>query len=318
MQFLRRPLRRVQLTYSAGGQSQMEIPREHFFQALEGQFRGTLNVNLGAGTAVATVRAPWSIIQRIEFILNGKDTLVSVPALSEYVDNILFYNRAPATSFATANGNNTVEFDFAINFTAGLRDLRGIIASHRTSSIVLRVTWGNVADFVTLAGGATATLTGELYVQSNEIVNAGQAYDTSVLIQRTSYDVTNLVTGENILELPRGHTYQRLQLHVYDNGELSGTALTNLRLVQDTVYTHFDEDPNFLLQRQRRMYQEDLLAGLYVVDFDYTRDTQNMMPTAGMSTFQLIATLGAGLVNPRIVVVPVQWIYLPQAAPKPA
>lgn len=167
----------------------------------------------------------------------------------------------------------------------------------------LEVQNGAIADLVTLAGGATATLTGawSVAVEYFEAPADPAAMPDMTFVhvwqeQRTA--VGN--TGKVPVRLLTGDTYLRVAHVLQLNGALDRADLDRMAIVLNDADTPYTVDRWLALYRQRRIYGKDLPEGVFVHDFFVPETTRDMLNSALYSDLKseleiaAAATLGAG------------------------
>lgn len=316
--------------YSSGAIQQIILPRVGLLARVFLHFSGTLTVTLGAGSAAAAPRSPWAIGQRIRLLANSTLAIVDMSGFGSYLANLVTdwagvearpgsYARAftitdqpqyepPAigevSRFGVAAGANAVDLTFELPIKLSESDPIGlIIAQNPQTTLTLEVTNGVIGDLVTLAGGATATLTGDwsVSVEYFEAPADAAAMPDMTFVhvwqeQRTA--ISN--TGAVPVRLLTGDTYLRVVHALQLNGTLNRADLERMRIVLNDADTPYSLDRWLALYRQRRIYGKDLPEGVFVHDFFVPETTRDMLNSALYSdlkselTIATTATLGTG------------------------
>lgn len=318
------------VAYSAGAPQQIILPRVGLLARVFIHFTGTLTVTVGAGSAVAAQRSPWNIANRIRLMANSSLPLIDLSGFGAYVANLLTdwagvqslpgsYARAftitdepqfepPAIAevarFSVANGANTVDFTIELPIKLTELDPIGlIIAQNPQTTLTLEITSGQVADLVTLAGGATATLTGNwsAAVEYFEApANPAAMPDATFVHVWQEQRMPISATGDVPVQLLTGDTYLRIAHIVQLNAALNRADIDRISLVQNQADTPYSVDRWLALYRQRRIYGKDLPEGVFVHDFFVPETTRDMVNSALYSDLRAVlavrsgATLGTG------------------------
>jgi hypothetical protein len=174
MKYLRRPL--PVLAWADNSALPVRIPREHYIKRLK--IHAELTLNLGsAGTALQD--GPFSAIQRIDLIANGKDTLRSITGLQLFEYNKWYYSADPTKTqgyaFTVASGNNRVAFDLYLDLTPATAELLGILPAFRLSSLDLIINTGAGASVSSAGTPAFTVASSNIYVETDEIVRDAEA-----------------------------------------------------------------------------------------------------------------------------------------------
>jgi len=318
------------VAYTAGAPQQIILPRVGLLARVFLHFAGTLTVTVGAGSATAAARSPWNIANRIRLMANSSLPLVDLSGFGAYVANLLTdtagvqsrpgsYARAftatdqpqyepPAIAevarFGVANGANSVDFTIELPIKLTELDPIGlIIAQNPQTTLTVEITSGQVADLVTLAGGATATLTGDwsAAVEYFEAPADPAAMPDATFVhvwQEQRVPISN--TGEVPVTLLTGDTYLRVAHILQLDGTLNRADLERISLVQNQADTPYSVDRWLALFRQRKIYGKDLPEGVFVHDFFVPETTRDMVNSALYSDLRAVlaiangATLGTG------------------------
>lgn len=316
--------------YVAGAPAQIILPRVGLLARIFLHFAGTLTVTVGAGSAAAAPRGPWQIANRIRLMANSSLPLVDLSGFGAYVANLLTdwagvqslpgsYARAftaadqpqyeppsiaEVARYSVANGANTVDFTIELPIKLTELDPIGlIIAQNPQTTLTVEIQQGQVADLVTLAGGATATLTGtwSVAVEYFEAPADPAAMPDATFVhvwQEQRVPISN--TGAVPVTLLTGDTYLRIAHILQLNGTLNRADLERISLVQNQADTPYSVDRWLALYRQRRIYGKDLPEGVFVHDFFVPETTRDMVNSALYSDLRAVlnvasgATLGAG------------------------
>jgi hypothetical protein len=316
--------------FAASAPMQFILPRVGLLARLFLHFSGTLTVTLGAGSAVVAPRGPWQLANRLRLLANSTLAIVDLSGFGAYVANLLTdwagsesrpgsYAAAftatnqpqydpPAIAevarYAVAAGANTIDFTLELPVKLSESDPIGlIVAQNPQTTLTLEVQQGAIADLVTLAGGATATLTGtwSVAVEYFEAPADPAAMPDMTFVhvwQETRTAVGN--TGAVPVRLLTGDTYLQVAHIVQLNGTLNRADVERSRIVLNDADSPYSLERWFQLYLQRRRYGKDLPEGVFVHDFFVPETTRDMLNSALYSdlkselTIAGTATLGAG------------------------
>lgn len=300
------------LTFAAGDRSELELPNVDRWHRIWLRFTGTLAVTLGGGTAVLTQEAPYSAIRQIRLTLSGyrglgNTTLFSLSgyqtAVFARVENPNYEDNFVA---AAADGNNAWSFNLMVPVTVGETDFTGMIklAGDKSASFVLSIDWGQTADFVTLAGAATATLTGSVTVNTETFqFLKGEAEKMGVrqdLIHQISSkrQVIDATGDGNIVDLTTGELYLRLIFLIRNNGlHVNGVFDIFELVVEDSVRPYTITEDQWRGQTRYRNLR-DYPVGVYAIDRYWTRTWRDVYDALGLTQLQAVFNVTAAPVSP--------------------
>lgn len=316
--------------YASGQPLTFTLPRVGLLARVFIHFAGTLTVTIGAGTSVAAARSPWQLVNRVRLLANSTLALIDLTGFGAYTANNLIdwagvqsrigsYARAFTITdqpqaeppwiaevgrFGVANGANSVDFTLELPIKLTESDPIGlIIAQNPQTTLTLELQQGTVADLTTLAGGATATLTGTWscaveYFEAPADPGAMPDMTFVHVWQEQRTPVSN--TGANPVRLLTGDTYLRIAHIVQLNGTLNRADIERMSIVLNDADRPYTVSRWLALYRQRRIYGKDLPEGVFVHDLFVPETTRDMLNSALYSdlkselTIAAAATLGTG------------------------
>jgi hypothetical protein len=316
--------------YAASSPVVFQLPRVGLLARVFIHFAGTLTITMGAGSATAAPRSPWQLVNRVRLLANSTLALIDLTGFGAYTANNLIdwagvqsrigsYARAFTITdqpqaeppwiaevgrFGVAAGANSVDFTLELPIKLTESDPIGlIIAQNPQTTLTLEVQQGAVADLVTLAGGATATLTGSwsVAVEYFEAPADPTAMPDMTFVhvwQEQRTPVAN--TGEVPIRLLTGDTYLRIAHIVQLNGTLNRADVERMSIILNDADRPYTVPRWLALYRQRRIYGKDLPEGVFVHDLFVSETTRDMLNSALYSDLKsgvsiaAAATLGAG------------------------
>ncbi len=312
--------------FAAGAIQSTVLPRVGLLARVFVHFNGVLTVTLGAGTATAAPRSPWQIANRIRLLANSTLALVDMSGFGAYVAEHLIdiagvsskpgsYARAMTVTdlpqayapfipevarFGTAAGANTIDITWELPIKLTETDPIGlIVAQNPQTTLTLEITNGQIADVVTLASGATATLTGSWayaveYFEAPADMSAMPDMTFVHVWQEQRVAIGN--TGLVPVRLLTGDTYLRIAQIVQINGVLDRADIDRISLIENDADTPYAVDRWLALWRQRRIYGKDLPEGVFVHDFFVPESTRDMLNSALYSDLKAQLTVNAAAV----------------------
>jgi hypothetical protein len=312
--------------FAVGSIHRIILPKVGLLARVFLHFNGTLTVTVGGGSSTAAPRSPWNIANRIRLLANSTLPIIDVSGFGLYVANLLtdwagvqsrpgtFATAFTATNvpqyeppaiaevarFAVANGANTVDISYELPVKLTEQDPVGlIIAQNPQTQLTLEITDGQIADLTTLAGGATATLTGtwQVGMEYFEAPAAPDAMpDMSFVHVWQEQRVPVSATGQQAIQLLVGDTYLRIAHIVQLNAVLNRADIERIALVLNQADTPYTVDRWLALYRQRRIYGKDLGDGLFIHDFFVPETQRDMINSALYSDLRTRVDVAAGAV----------------------
>jgi hypothetical protein len=310
--------------FVAGAVQRVLLPKVGLLSRVFLHFTGTLTVTIGAGSSTAAPRGPWNIANRIRLLANSTLPLFDTSGFGAYVASLLsrwvgVFARpgsfataftiadtpqyeppaiAEVARYAVANGANTVEFSLELPVKLTEQDPIGlVIAQNPQTQLTIEIQNGTLADLTTLAGGATATLTGQWAIgieyfeaPASEAAMPDMSFVHVWQEQRTPV----AATGINDLTLLTGDTYLRVAHIVQLNGTLNRADVTRLGVIFNSADQPYNLDRWLQLYRQRRIYGKDLGDGIFVHDFFVPETQRDMVNSALYSDLRSRVEIAAG------------------------
>lgn len=255
-----------QLTWSASVLSPRDMPAGVYKALLFQLVLATTNTGGAALTGYDIATA----IDRLEILLNGKDTLLTIPGYHLYFQNKYDYSIDPISTIDTVEGSSkTQKLDLLLPFALTraaipsdtILDLR---PSAGITSAKLNMTWADasIGTSVTITSGS-CKLTSWIY-DINQALKVGRheyAYTTHNLDKTGNVDIKLPYGGG-----PTGNQYRRLWLYTFNNsGSLNSSQVSNV-LIKAGSYTWHDIAADMLQNDNARQYSVTPEAGVYVLD----------------------------------------------------
>lgn len=282
------------LSYNAGAMSDSrDLKQSGLLRKLRLLFTGTLNIVMGTGTAVWTNPGVFGLWGYPLLASSGQSPIVDASAYMQWIINLcrrrdfdpisVFYANSVTSSQiyaqpALANGNNAVAAYLEQFPELDPSSFVGLLNVQEPGPARVQLTvknWGNIADGVTLAGGATATMTGQMAVQQ-------QVYEVPLLDPntqtlpplnlihryRTKRVAINSVGTDVEIALDAGPTYTRFYIRQVINGAQDSLNLQKIAYVYGLGKAQITRDLPNQLAYQRDYFERDLPTGIFVIPFD--------------------------------------------------
>jgi hypothetical protein len=213
-----------------------------------------------------------AIIQKVELVANGQDTIVSVPGFHLYYASKRERGVAPLSTITSTAGRMSLFLPMALIRAISPQDT--LLDARGLSSLTLKVTWA--AD---IAGTATASAA-SLEINTEEYSNV--PVDSKFGRHEFGYDIVNLDAAsvkQFKLDVGSNNQYRRLWLYVLDGSDaLANTEISKIGVKTRSFY-YMNENSDVVQASNREDYNLAEDAGVYVIDF----------PSGGMMSERLDA-----------------------------
>lgn len=320
------------LNFSAGQEVRQEISRGGLVREIYLRLTQQPTVAGAANTAAAVQRGNgWGVIRRLEIVLNGSDTILSLPGYALPVLAGLQMRRFPALTATLGDGataNPSLDDSLVIPFLQpfAAKPLDTLLDLRRVRLAEVRVLWGT---HLNVSSGATAYTTAPSLEVSTykSIPTPAEIPDNQIFTEWRRYlqEVTApAVTVNQRIDLSTGYVYRGCIIETENNGTQSGAILNELRVKSGaTVF----QDMRAVTMREiyRTRYGisdigasagysrgQNNLDGWYVWDQITEGRLAEAIDTQPFSEFFLEANVTGGA-NIRANLFP--WILIPPRAP---
>ncbi|MDD5367364.1 MAG: hypothetical protein PHR30_18680 [Gallionellaceae bacterium] len=221
------------LAYSAGGFDTLRLPRNYVYSAL--QFCLIADIDRTADAGDAKDSAPAQLVQTLEVVVNGKNTIKRMDYETLHRRNQMYHGVRPFIDAANLAGYGALDddiskvsaqFDFELPpqgpWTRGvdcLLDARGM------SSLDLNVRWGQPNDIMNDAYGGVVTVnSAKLLVWTLERVNAPVV---PYALWKEYQLLSHTIAGAGVLtvDLPVNTTYEAVTIKTHADGDQVNTII---------------------------------------------------------------------------------------------
>ena len=297
------------ITYQEGTRQTLLLDRDGVMLELKLRVRYTIT-----NTATSPVTPLWQalarIIRRLEIVLDGQDTLVSISgaglASRCHIESGVEAYGMTDTVVLTANAVTAYDIVLSLPFflPRSRRPDDTALDLRRVNQAVLAITWGGTTDIFTTANSATISavtcgIDGVYMVNvPSEAAFLGRSLDT--IIQDIAATNSNL----GVL-MDRGHDiyYRGFHIAALDDGAPSNAIINNIRLESGSFVFTNREGP-IIRSMLRSMYGLPTLpTGLYPVDTSHFGEGKSLINTGALATdlyFRFDVTKPAGVVTLEI------------------
>lgn len=306
-------------TPGAGNSAMRELPKAGVLTWVRVSFDGTLTSTPGGGSVTAGWRWPYGLLSNLNFSANLQNGLVNASGIDLHV---LRFLRNPAFIDATdvfpqviggggtiANGNHHLHLTYDVPVVLDKVTLAGAIyAQSNQNALTLAVSQAPMADLVTLAGGATATLAGDwtFHITSYEIPQDAEKGIIVPDLSRLHAIQARETPFNSVGDAPTNLTQVNGQL-VRLLVQVRGTAtswltpkkssltpvLENLRIRYGANQTPLDYVASDLLATNNEHYGAPLPYGYLALDFVKENPIRDAVYMPGLTELQVVPTVGS-------------------------
>lgn len=296
------------VTYQAGVRNTIQIDRDGVLYALNIRVQATIT-NGGTGPTGPLYQTLARIIRRVEVVVDGQDTVVSISGAMLAARNTLDFGARPYgmdVAVSTANGGTT-DMDIVLRVPfyqpRAVRPDDTSLDLRNVTQAILAVTWGDISDLFTTPGGTVAISTPVCTVEAEYLINAPQeqlymvrALDEVIQpVSATNPQLASLMDrGPNIFY--RSFIVAALDANVASNSILD--AGTQKLIAGPTTYCNRIGE-NVRADQATALYMPvaERLTGTYPFYLPYHEQNTTLINTGALTAdlyFNFGATIGSG------------------------
>jgi len=299
-----------------------ELPKAGILTWVTVTFDGTLTYNAGTGSITTGWRWPYGICQSVGFAANLQNGLVNASGIDlhvqrflsnpSYVDAVDTFNGSVGGGNAlTGSSTSFLHLTYQVPVVMDKVTLAGAIyAQSNQNALTLAITEAVVADYLTLTGNATASLTGTWTI-GPDIYEIPQTADQGIItpdLSRLHALQARETAFSAVGDVPVALTQVngqlvRLLVQVRPNATswcaprpASLTpALTNLRLIYGANQTPLDYTYAELVAKNNEQYGGTLPYGYVALDFVRESAVRDAVFLPGLTDLKVVPTVGSGV-----------------------
>lgn len=255
-----------QSNYSPSTQTRMELSRNYHTQYLLCK----LTVTHDNSSAVFSDEAVFGLINHLEVVANGNNTIKAIPSKKLYIDSLLGTTKRGVNDIKTADGTNLVSTVWAMipfSIFNTIRPHDTILNTAVFKTFDLLVNWGSDSSI----GSGITVKSAKLDVWSSSLVgykrNAGETI--KYFLENNLTDEVNNTTTDKEIKLPTGKIYKSITVVASVDGKRNDNIIKGLKIKSGTTVI-VDLDADAL--RAKNIFEfkpenYDLMKGIYVIDF---------------------------------------------------
>lgn len=285
-----------EVQYEPGGTTTVELPRSHFYERLNLLLDWDITVDsTGASFDGAGIL---DLVDDIRVTFNGNKQPKSTGlAMSHFID---WYQYGTRPKYAEPDlgtaSQQTGQVQTFVDFLVHPGQYGAMLPSFEFSDLTLTISWGTAADVVDDTSAITIN-DASVSVQSEERKKKSvpspnrpldQILDALVGFKETERTKALDMTGQNVIELPKGNTYYSIPVLVVDGGSPSNDLVDRIKVEEDGVSTH--RDTTFDQQRATDYEQYGINNqpdGFVYLNYGMHGDMSDVVPTQDMDAFEL-------------------------------
>lgn len=265
---------------TAGGFITFDLPRDYDYAALMFRIEASVAVSVANATSVRA-EAPAQLVNRVEIVADGKNTIHSVPFWAICQGNVDRLMTGSGGRAATPPSSPNIA-TYAVEAIGvidcqnydGIRPKDSNFRSRGLSLLQCRLTFGNAAD-IFVVGGATVAYSGSPIVSVwavqcvEEMDDKGGYLSSPIALKKTSYQEIPYASSNANAEvlLPAGNAIQRVLLRtegITTAGEPGVGVLNNAQLAAGMDVRVNNSGKNIRANNNADYGQTQ--AGYYVLD----------------------------------------------------
>lgn len=279
--------REGQIDFIASAQKRLELSKNYNVQYYMVKLTAT-HTN-AAGAALFDSKL-WGLINHLEIVANGNNTIKSIPASKLFINSIIGTGKA-IEYLDLSEGADRVSTVFALIPMSQFRTVRAhdtILDTGLFKTLDLLINWGSNASIGT---GITVS-DAKLEVFSSALIgyqrNQGETIKYFVENNVTD-EVTNTTTAKEV-KLPTGHIYKALTVVSSVDGVNNDSMIKGIKIKSgNTVYVDLDADAI----RSKNIFEiapddDGDLKGIYHINFASRGRLSDALDTRTLNTLEIV------------------------------
>jgi hypothetical protein len=245
--------------FSSGNVQSVELPKGYLYKNLYLRLRGEYEGTAGAASAGSEV--PLALLQRIEVIGDGRDTIVNAAGRDLYRLAHIFHGKAgelqPPANFTAANQAISALITVPLEAARMAMSADSFFDPNIYEKVELRVTWGTVANIS--AGGTPTIDTANTFldVQTGETTEGA---DRIMFQKQITHDEVNVNATSTAfrVRVPRTGLLHGILFRTDRDNVAVNNIVNRITLQSDNSFNHVDNLRwDFLQARNVQEYQLD-------------------------------------------------------------
>lgn len=253
------------IPFAEGNQARLDLSRNYHIQA----YMGLLKVNHTNASAAFKSEELLSLINNVQIVANGNETIKSVPANKFHISHIMNTGVKGLQSIDKADGTKDSFVWFKVYFSIPdtFRPEDTIFNTAVYSTLNMLVNWGNAAN---LGTGITIN-SASLDVYSHALTGYTRNVDEKIKHYKETYlkkDIT-VSSNELTIDLPVKQLYRGFAIASTINSVRADTVINKITLKSGTtVIVQLDAaEIRALNYGDYKVQNADDLKGIYILDF---------------------------------------------------
>lgn len=283
------------VTYSASDAKSIDLPRKHLYRNLQVNVEGELTITTAGSPVLKTggMGSALKMLQRIEIIANGRDTIKSLSADAIAAKNLFLYGSKPVlteTGITAATHSFGGVFRLPFAMPRSVREIDTLLPSGKMSTLEARVTYGD--DDAMFATAPTAHSIGKVDVEfhvdeSIRLDGKDEPYSTykELYIEKQ----VSAASAEFQILLPVGNRYRGFLIEAESDGNLVNTIINKVTIQSGTdVYFSAMAD---VIQGDNSIFYDleaQSFVGLHYIDFCPEGRMVDALPAQNLSSLEMI------------------------------
>jgi hypothetical protein len=279
------------IPFSASNTSRLQLSRNFHVQ----NYLLKIKITHTNTSAVFTAKTLFELINNLQVVANGSQTLKSIPGIKLWIDTVLSTEKEAKKSVNSANGDQ-VSYAYALlNFssTNTIRPHDTILNTSIFTTLDLIVDWGSAANL----GTGIVITDAELQVVSNQLTNYSRNPGERITYYKENslVEELNSTSNEFMIQLPTELVYNRFAVCASVDGVYSDDVIKNIKIKSGTtVFMDWSYDDFKAFNDLQYAIQGADFKGITILDFIERSfmtdglDTRKIQGRPSFSTLELI------------------------------
>lgn len=288
--------------YKPGRTVKLDLPREHYYELLNLVL--DYSVDVGAAASIDG-NGILDLIENVKVEYNGDKTPKSQSfAMSHFVDNYEYGSKPLLDPVdPTTEGTQTGRAQSFVQFLMSPNSYGAMLPSFLFSGLTLEIKWATadaIGSDITVNEADTAVRVESRERKRGTVPNESTVVDNLVVFKETEVRRELASQGRNTVDLPQGNVYHSLPTQIINDGSPDDDLLDRYEIVENSVDTHKAVSWDLQRANDYQRYQiEEAEDGVGFINYAQGADTDDVVATSGMDSYQLQLYAGAEPVDAK-------------------
>lgn len=276
------------LKYTPSVQDRLELSKNYHVQ----HYLLKLTVNHdNAADSKFNDEEVWGLINHLELVANGNNTIKSIPAKKLFINSLLGTTQKGLHSIDRTAGNGKTSTVFALIPLSLLNTVRPhdtILDTGVFKTLDLLVNWGSDASIGTGITVNSAVL--DVYSSALTGYSRNQGETIKYFVENNTTDEVLTTTTNKQISLAPGHIYKTLTIVAAVDGIKNDKMIKGIKIKSgNTIFVDLDADA----LRAKNIFefrpeQNNMLTGIWTIDFAIRGRLSDCLDTRKMNTIEVV------------------------------